>query len=76
MWFFQPRSGFGLIFGQMAIFRVLCQKHVDFPSSKLVWAEIWPNGDIPGALLEIYGFSNNVQINIVDDTVDQPQHLV
>ena len=40
----------------MATFRVVCQKHVVFPNSKLFWAKIWTNGDIPGGLSETCGF--------------------
>ena len=41
MWFFQTRNYFGQKFGQMAIFRVVCQKHVVCQNSKLFWATIW-----------------------------------
>ena len=56
MWFSQSQNEFGLKSGQMAIFRVLFQKHVVFPNSKYVWAEIWTNGDFPGASPETCGF--------------------
>ena len=59
MWFFQTQNYFGQQFGQMAIFRVLRQKHVVFPTSKLFWAEIWTNWDILGALLKNLVFSNS-----------------
>ena len=57
MWFFQTQNYLGLKFGQMAIFRVLRQKHVVFPNSKLFGAEIRANGDFPGASSETCGFS-------------------
>ena len=43
MWFSQIRNGFGLRFGQIAIFRMLCQKHEVFPNliSSLFVAVIW-----------------------------------
>merc|ERR1712127_394149 len=34
MWFFETGNKFGLNFGQMAIFHVLCQKHVVFRNRK------------------------------------------
>ena len=57
MWFFQTQNHFGLKFEQMAIFRVLRQKHVVFPNSKFFWAKIWTSDDIPGGLSETCGFS-------------------
>jgi hypothetical protein len=39
----------------MAFFRVVCQKHVVFLNTKLFWAKIWTNGDIPGGLSETFG---------------------
>ena len=44
MWFFKTRNYFGQKIGPMAIFRVVCQKHVVFPNSILFLAQIWTNG--------------------------------
>ena len=38
---------------------MVCQKHVVFLNSKLFWAKIWTNGDIPVGLSETCGFLNS-----------------